>query len=90
MIDSKLIQPDHNQLEVINWLDAYSNQIKAAEPDFNKYAAAYSVLTANNPVPNKDELKALKAKYHSLQKIKSVYIWGDPGCGKSFMMEKFF
>jgi len=25
-----------------------------------------------------------------LDNIKSIYIHGDPGCGKSFIMEKFF
>ena len=32
----------------------------------------------------------IQIKYQDLEKIKSVYIWGDPGCGKSFIMEQFF
>jgi peroxisome-assembly ATPase len=22
--------------------------------------------------------------------LKSVYLWGDPGCGKTFIMEQFY
>jgi predicted ATPase len=25
-----------------------------------------------------------------LDDLKSVYLWGDPGCGKSFIMDLFF
>lgn len=25
-----------------------------------------------------------------MDSIKSVYLWGDPGCGKSFIMDLFF
>lgn len=32
----------------------------------------------------------LQHEYPHLDGIKSIYLWGDPGCGKSFIAEKFF
>ena len=30
------------------------------------------------------------AKYKDLAKLKSIYLWGDPGCGKTFIMDQFY
>ena len=29
-------------------------------------------------------------RYKDISKLKSVYLWGDPGCGKTFIMEQFY
>lgn len=29
-------------------------------------------------------------KYKELDELKSIYLWGDPGCGKTFIMDHFF
>jgi predicted ATPase len=34
--------------------------------------------------------KSASKKYTDLSDLKSVYIWGDPGCGKSFIMDLFY
>jgi peroxisome-assembly ATPase len=26
-------------------------------------------------------------KYRDIAKLKSIYLWGDPGCGKTFIMD---
>ena len=37
-----------------------------------------------------ENYKKLRKMYSHLDEIKSIYIWGDPGCGKSFIAEQFF
>jgi protein AFG1 len=32
----------------------------------------------------------VKPSYRDLAKLKSVYLWGDPGCGKTFIMDQFY
>ncbi len=29
-------------------------------------------------------------KYKDIAKLKSIYLWGDPGCGKTFIMDQFY
>ena len=29
-------------------------------------------------------------RFADLDKLKSIYLWGDPGCGKSFLMDLFY
>ena len=31
-----------------------------------------------------------KDQYRDIAKLKSIYLWGDPGCGKTFIMDQFF
>jgi protein AFG1 len=31
-----------------------------------------------------------KDQYREIAKMKSVYLWGHPGCGKTFLMDLFF
>ena len=46
----------------------------------------------------KDDEKNLESRgyarvnqdYKMLQDNKCVYLWGDPGCGKTFVMEQFY
>lgn len=35
-------------------------------------------------------MKELKSKYKELDDLKSIYLWGDPGCGKTFLMDLFY
>eukprot|EP00347_Sterkiella_histriomuscorum_P005559 403356147 len=35
-------------------------------------------------------LQILDEKYKDISDLKSVYLWGDPGCGKTFIMDLFF
>lgn len=32
----------------------------------------------------------LQHGYNMLDDVHCIYLWGDPGCGKSFMIEEFF
>ena len=32
----------------------------------------------------------LQSKYKDLSDVKCVYLWGDPGCGKTFIMDLFY
>ena len=34
--------------------------------------------------------KKINTHYTGLDNIKSIYLWGDPGCGKSFILETLF
>ena len=29
-------------------------------------------------------------KYKDIAKLKNIYLWGDPGCGKTFIMDQFY
>ena len=32
----------------------------------------------------------LQNRYKDLDELKSIYLWGEPGCGKTFIMELFY
>ncbi len=32
----------------------------------------------------------MQDRYKDLENLKSVYLWGDPGSGKSFIMDLFY
>jgi len=29
-------------------------------------------------------------KFKEISRLKSIYLWGDPGCGKTFIMDQFY
>lgn len=43
----------------------------------------------NNKEKEKEKVQEMKS-HQKLEKIKGVYLFGSPGCGKTFMMDMFF
>lgn len=91
MCDSGEIKYDQNQEAAIKWLESYVNeQVYAHRNDLKRFKHAISQLS--------NEDKSLKSKawakvnqdFKNIHDIKSIYLWGDPGCGKSFIIETLF
>lgn len=40
--------------------------------------------------PEGKALAKIKTQFKEASEIKSIYLWGDPGCGKSFIAEQFY
>ena len=53
------------------------------------YKTEYKHLPKNG-FGNEKLLSKLQNQFKELDTVKSLYIWGDPGCGKSFLMEQFY
>lgn len=71
---------------MIEYLDKYTQTIYDNMKSIKAYKKEYLKLP-DQKWGNED---VLMEKYPKLDKMKSVYIWGDPGCGKSFLMEQFY
>ena len=91
MCDTGEIKYDENQEAAIKWLERYVNeQVYAHRSDLKRFKHAISQLS--------NEDKSLKSKawakanqeFKNIHDIKSIYLWGDPGCGKSFIIETLF
>ena len=87
------IQADPNQKAVINWLDDYSTNLLVNLHQIKRYKYDFEGVKGKGLTTVDTEGKAfqkIQQNYKELDDIKSIYLWGDPGCGKSFMAEQFF
>ena len=76
---------------VINWLEDYNNFLYTFMHRLKKYKSEYNELKGQKSFDgNSRAVLKLNREYRELDDIKSIYLWGDPGCGKSFIAELFF
>lgn len=90
MIEKDEIKHDVNQVAVINWLDDYAHKLEALHEDLGKYKKMYTTMNKGGSSISEKEISKLQSQFKNLSATKSIYLWGDPGCGKSFMMEQFY
>lgn len=72
---------------MIDWLNEYSFKLEGTQDSFERYQKAYQNL---RKTADEKQIRKLKDQFKDLNEVKSIYLWGDPGCGKSFIMEKFY
>ena len=86
--DAKL---DDAQQVVVDWLDKYTTYLYANLHGFQKYKAEYDGIKGGKGAQTSARaFQKLQYHFEDLDDIKSIYLWGDPGCGKSFIAELFF
>ena len=82
---------DKNQYAAIKWLDDYIDDvIYSQKRDLKKYKYEYLQLPDNEKKLGSKSQTKLNYQFQQLEDIKSLYLWGDPGCGKSFIIEELF
>jgi len=89
MTNSQEIEKDKNQKLVMEWLHLYTQNLYNHEHELNTYKYEMNQMTGSQQL-NPKAIDKLKEKHQELQKVRSIYLWGDPGCGKSFLMEQFY
>ena len=75
----------------------FTNTILEKEHQLGQYKREFAGIKhmerdykQNETIQDTTAFKNLQQRYKPLQDIKCVYLWGDPGSGKSFMMELFY
>lgn len=91
LVESGEIKMDQNQYVAIQWLNDYIDDvIYNQKRDLKKYKFDYLQLPDNEKKLGSKSQTKLNYQYQQLEDIKSLYLWGDPGCGKSFIIEELF
>ena len=85
MVAAKEIERDSNQEVVVAWLDKYINHLLGDQYQLKRYKYDYQQLGSADT--ESKSFKLLQQQYKQLDDIKGIYLWGDPGCGKSFLIE---
>ena len=86
MTGSNEIEKDQNQKLVMEWLHKYTQNLYNHEHELDAYKYEMSQMTGSQQL-NPKAIDKLQQRHPELQKVRSIYLWGDPGCGKSFLME---
>ena len=73
----------------MEWLHLYTQNLYNHEHELNSYRYEMSQMPGSQQL-NPKATEKLQDKHPDLQKVRSIYLWGDPGCGKSFLMEQFY
>ena len=91
MCESGEIVHDPNQEIVTKYLDEYVNDtVYANRLQLKRYKYELSQLSNEEKNMNSRAWHKVNQNYKMIHDLKSIYIWGDPGCGKSFILETMF
>ena len=91
MCDSGEIKHDENQDIVIKWLENYvNNSLYANQNQLEKFKTEMAHMSNEDKNSSSKAWQKVNQNYTGLNGIKSIYLWGDPGCGKSFILETLF
>ena len=91
MCEAGEIVHDKNQEIVTKYLDEYVNDtVYANRLQLKRYKYELSQLSNEEKNMNSRAWHKVNQNYKMIHDLKSIYIWGDPGCGKSFILETMF
>ena len=91
MAEDGEVQLDDAQQVVVDWLDEYTTYLYANLHGLQRYKAEYDAIKGGKAMDTQARaFQKLQYHHEDLDDIKSIYLYGDPGCGKSFIAELFF